>query len=170
MTVTRSGTSRGKCNREVGLRGVAYHSCRRPFSTLGTATASTASHGMLSHAATRCAIALLLQYIILGSAVPFCATMIWRHTLDNPCSGRTAGSNPACAHAPRGLLHVLHHYNYPQVRTSSATSLAIASCTHDSSLACSPRLWHMILTACDCLILSTTQAARPWWSRSRSRV
>ena len=38
------------------------------------------------------------------------------------------------------------------------------------ALHCSPRLWHMILTACDCLILSTTQAARRWWSRSRSRV
>ena len=49
--------------------------------------------------------------------------------------GRTAGSNPACVHAPRGLLHVLHHYNHPQVRNSSAISLAIASCTHDSGLA-----------------------------------
>ena len=38
------------------------------------------------------------------------------------------------------------------------------------ALHCSPRLWRMILTACDCLILSTTQAARRWWSRSRSRV
>ena len=51
----------------------------RPFSTLGTATASTASHGMLSHAATRCAIALLLQDIILGSPVPCCATMMAAH-------------------------------------------------------------------------------------------
>ena len=68
------------------------------------------------------------------------------------CSGRTAGSNPACAHAPRGLLHDLHHYNHPQVRTSSAISLAIASCTHDSGLALltSPMV---ILTMCDGLIL-----------------
>ena len=38
------------------------------------------------------------------------------------------------------------------------------------ALHCSPRLLHTILTACDSLILSTTQAARRWWSRSRSRV
>ena len=50
-------------------------------------------------------------------------------------SGLAAGSNPACAHAPRGLLHVLHPYNHPQVRTSPAISIAIASCTHDSGLA-----------------------------------
>ena len=30
------------------------------------------------------------------------------------------------------------------------------------ALHCSPRLLHTILTACDCLILSTTQAARQW--------
>ena len=152
-------------------------SCRPSFRHARHPPRPPASHGMLSHAATRCVIALRTTRRSCrpaGHHPRLGRTILCHHDGGTLWIILTAG-----AQRVRILRVLMPHEGFFMIYIITITlRCALAQPSHlpllpapmTPALHCSPRLWRMVLTACDCLILSTTQAARRWWSRSRRRV